>query len=115
MKIIVAGSREGFVLRNVYEAIEQSGFNITEVVSGTARGVDSMGEQWAKSNNITIKQFPANWNAYGKKAGFIRNKEMADYAEGLVACWDGFSKGTLNMIQEMKKLNKVVFVYPNVD
>ena len=108
MKVIIAGSREGFVARNVFEAIEESGFTITEVVSGTARGVDKDGEYWAKLNSIPIKQFPADWENLGKSAGFLRNKQMAEYANALIAVWDGKSKGTENMISIMKKLNKPI-------
>lgn len=111
MKVIVAGSREGFVARNVFEAIEESNFLITEIVSGTARGVDKDGEYYARCNKLSLKQFPANWNLYGKAAGHIRNKEMALYADALVAVWDGKSPGTKNMIETMKSLNKPVYVY----
>ena len=111
MKVIVAGSREGFVARNVFEAIEESKFPITEIVSGTARGVDRDGEYYARCNKLALKQFPANWNLYGKAAGYIRNKEMALYADALVAVWDGKSLGTKNMIETMKSLNKPVYVY----
>lgn len=111
MKVIVAGSREGFVARNVFEAIEESNFLITEIVSGTARGVDKDGEYYARCNKLPLKQFPANWNLYGKAAGHIRNKEMALYADALVAVWDGKSPGTKNMIETMKSLNKPVYVY----
>jgi hypothetical protein len=111
MRVIVAGSREGFVARNVFEAIEESKFTITEIVSGTARGVDTDGEYYARCNKLPLKQFPANWNLYGKAAGYIRNKEMALYADALVAVWDGKSPGTKNMIETMKSLNKPVYVY----
>jgi len=111
MKVIVAGSREGFVARNVFEAIEESTFKITELVSGTAKGVDKDGEYYARVNNIPVKQFPANWDAFGKKAGYLRNKEMADYADALVAVWDGESRGTKNMIRTMEALGKPVYIY----
>lgn len=111
MKVIVAGSREGFVARNVFEAIEESKFNITEVVSGGARGVDRDGEYYAKLNNIPIKQFIPDWDGLGKSAGHQRNRAMGDYADALVAVWDGKSPGTKGMIEYMKSLNKPVYVY----
>jgi hypothetical protein len=111
MKVIVAGSREGFVARNVFEAIKESGFTITEIVSGTARGVDKDGEYYAACRELPVKRFPADWDQYGKAAGHIRNKQMADYADALVAVWDGKSPGTKNMIETMKSLNKPVYVY----
>ena len=111
MKVIIAGSREGFVARNVFEAIEESKFNITEIVSGTAQGVDKDGEYYGYCNNIPIKRFPADWDKYKKSAGVIRNKQMAEYADALIAVWDGKSPGTKNMIETMQSLNKPVYIY----
>ena len=111
MKVIIAGSRKGFVARNVFEAIEESNFVITEVVSGCARGVDRDGEYWAKLNNIPVKLFPADWESHGKSAGYLRNLEMAEYADALIAVWDGKSKGTFNMIHQMVLANKPIHVY----
>lgn len=101
MKTIIAGSRtitgtEGFTA--VEAAIKASKFAITEVVSGTANGVDRLGEMWARQVGVPIKEFPADWQEHGKSAGFIRNAEMADYADALIAVWDGVSKGTNHMI-----------------
>lgn len=75
-------------------------WEITEVVSGGCRGPDSYGEIWAKEKGIPVKRFPAEWERYGKKAGFLRNVDMAKYAEALIAFWDDESKGTLHMIKE---------------
>jgi hypothetical protein len=113
MKVIVAGSRDGFVARNVFEAIEESPFfgKITEIVSGGARGVDTDGETYSRSRDLLLKRFPADWNKKGKAAGFIRNAEMAEYADALVAVWDGESRGTKHMIDTMQKLNKPVYIY----
>lgn len=111
MKVIVAGSRDGFVAKNVFEAIEESEFLITEVVSGTARGVDKEGEYYARIFNLPVARFPADWDKHGKIAGFIRNKVMAEYADALVAVWDGQSKGTKHMIDTMKALNKPIYIY----
>mgnify|MGYP000025132384 CR=1 FL=1 len=111
MKVIIAGSRDGFVARNVFEAIEESKFIITEVVSGGARGVDRDGEYWAKLNNIPIKLFPADWDKYKKAAGVIRNIEMAMYADALIAVWDGKSKGTKHMCELMIQHIKPVYTY----
>jgi len=111
MKVIIAGSREGFVARNVFEAIEESKFKITEVVSGGARGVDRDGEYYAKLNNIPIKQFIPDWDKDKKAAGHIRNRQMGDYADALIAVWDGKSLGTKGMIDYMIKLNKPLYVY----
>lgn len=83
-----------------------------EIVSGTARGADRLGENCANKYNIPIKQFPADWYTHGKKAGHLRNEEMAKYATHLIAIWDGKSKGTKNMIDLAKKYNlKVRIIY----
>jgi len=110
MRTIIAGSRGITRFSRVLNAVESSGFEITEVVSGAARGVDTLGEEWAWTSNIPIKQFPAKWKEYGKTAGFIRNQEMADYADALIAVWDGKSSGTLDMINRAKENNLKVFV-----
>lgn len=89
----------------------ESGFTITEVVSGTARGVDRLGEWWAEEHHIPLIQFPPNWESYGKGAGMVRNKEMAYYADALIAVWDGKSKGTKHMVDVMISLGKPVSLY----
>jgi hypothetical protein len=110
MKVIIAGSRDIFDYDIVKKAIEESKFEITEVVSGNARGVDSLGERWAYEHKIPVKRFPADWDKHGKAAGPIRNSEMANYSEALIAIWDGSSRGTNNMIDIAKKKNLKVFV-----
>lgn len=87
-------------------------FTITEVVCGKASGADTLGERWAIWNNISVKEFPAEWNRLGKSAGFIRNVAMAHYANALIALWDGTSRGTKHMISTMEKLQKPVYVFP---
>ena len=111
MKTIIAGSRTINSPEIVAEAIIESGFDITEVVSGTARGVDSVGEQIARDFGIPVSRFPADWYVFGKIAGVMRNKEMAKYADAAIVVWDGSSKGSANMIAEAKKAGLKVFVY----
>jgi hypothetical protein len=67
---------------------------VTQVVSGTARGVDRLGERWAREHGIRVTRFQPDWLNHGKSAGFRRNQEMADYADALIALWDGQSRGT---------------------
>lgn len=100
MKTIIAGSRSITDPKVVERAILESKFNITEVVSGGALGVDRIGEDWAWAKRLPVKVFPAKWEQHGKAAGHLRNAEMADYAEALIAVWDGRSRGTGNMIEE---------------
>jgi len=103
MKTIIAGSRDCEDYELVCKVIAESGFEITEVVSGCARGVDRLGERWAKEHNVPVKRFPAHWSEFGKQAGPIRNREMAWYADALVAiCFSG-SIGTMDMIRVARK------------
>ena len=111
MKTIIAGSRDINEFDTVKEAIEESKFKITEIVSGGCRGVDWLGECYGNENEISTKSFPADWKQHGKAAGPIRNREMAEYADALIAVWDGQSKGTANMIQEAKEKGLKVFVH----
>lgn len=115
MKVIIAGSRGITQLSTVLRAVAQSSFgeHITEVVSGTAPGVDRLGEEFARTHEtrrIEVKRFPADWDRLGKSAGFRRNEEMARYADALIAIWDGQSRGTAHMIEYMRKLGKPVHV-----
>jgi hypothetical protein len=111
MKVIIAGSRDFNDYYSLTKAIMKSGLNIEEVVCGMARGVDLLGKQWADERGIYVKEFPADWNTHGQRAGPIRNTEMAKYADALIAIWDGESKGTANMISQARAKNLKVFVY----
>lgn len=92
--------------------MKASGFVITEVYSGTAKGIDEAGEAWAKTQGIPVRRFPANWELYGKAAGHVRNREMiAAEAEGLIAIWDGLSRGTEDCISQARLKKLKVFVY----
>jgi hypothetical protein len=83
-------------------AMDWTLFDVREVVCGGARGVDSLGARWAGEQGIPCVKFPAQWDRFGKAAGMYRNSDMADYADGLIALWDGESRGTLDMIDRMK-------------
>lgn len=110
MKVIIAGSRSIFEYNLVEEAVEESGFDISCVVSGMAKGVDVLGEQWAIKHIKNIHYCPANWNKHGKSAGYIRNAEMADIADALIAIWDGKSKGTKHMIDIAKTKGLQIYI-----
>lgn len=113
MRVVIAGSRSINDFDLIKEAVERSGFDITEVVSGTARGADRLGEHWARTNNVPIKMMPADWDKNGKAAGYIRNREMAEYADAAIIIWDGESRGSKNMIDEMVKKNKPHYILTN--
>lgn len=112
MKLIIAGSRDlNLPIKTMFDFLNilLSGFNpekIEEIVSGTARGIDSAGEKLAEEHHIPVKRFPAAWDKYGKAAGPIRNKEMAEYADTAVVFINNMSKGSLDMVRQMKKVNK---------
>ena len=103
MKVIVAGSRHMVPTEKHVKILDSHKHLITEVVSCCARGADKFGESWAEWNNIPIKRFPAEWDKYGKGAGHTRNKQMAEYANGLIAFIYNNSKGTTNMIKQAKE------------
>ncbi len=125
MKVIIAGSRPPKEARNspsalrqwyeqhrnvVDQAVAESGFkDISEVVSGKAKGFDFLGEAWAAEHHIPVKEFFADWASWGRSGGVIRNKAMARYADALIAINYG-TPGTRNMIREMRDLLKPVHV-----
>jgi glycerophosphoryl diester phosphodiesterase len=114
-RLIIAGCRDYNNYDTLLEAMSESGFeqkfNLIQIVSGQAQGVDKLGERWAAEHGILISCFPANWDKYGKFAGPKRNEEMANYANALLALWDYKSPGTKNMIEQAKKKKLHIHVY----
>ena len=106
MKVIIAGSRNFNDYDFLCAKIEELNLKIDEIVCGGCCGADSLGAQYGIDNGITVTMFPAEWNKYGRSAGIIRNHKMGDYADYLIAFWDGQSRGTKDMINYMKKINK---------
>ena len=111
MKVIIAGTRDFNDYHAVKSTVARTCWDLTEVVSGGASGADALGEEYARHNGIPVKIFKADWSQHGKAAGPIRNREMATYADALIAFWDGVSKGTMNMIQEARNAGLKVYVY----
>ena len=116
LRIIVAGSRTF----NDYDLLESTlsdylkeNNNVT-IISGAAKGADQLGERFARKYRYNLKYFPAQWDMYGKSAGPIRNRKMAEYAAEergvLFAFWDGKSRGTKSMIDLAKKSGLEVHV-----
>ena len=110
MKTIIAGSRHLNSINHVIEAVNLSKFKIAEVICGEARGPDTQGKNWAFIHDIPVKSFPADWEKYGKRAGYLRNEEMAKYGEALILIWDGESKGSEHMLNLAKKYDLKIFV-----
>lgn len=110
MKLIIAGTRTFSDYELLKSSVQELQIEITKIISGHAEGADLLGEQYAHENGIGVIQFPAKWREYGKSAGPIRNKEMANDADILIAFWDGESPGTKNMIDTMERLKKPVHI-----
>lgn len=130
MKVIIAGSRHLnpfkffsasrrdeatfrlFQIISKHLAVLESelGKPVTEIVSGKAPGIDTVGEAWAISIGIPVAEFPAEWEL-GKHAGMLRNAQMAEYADAALVIWDGKSKGSADMLKQMHRLAKPVAIY----
>jgi len=105
-KLVVAGGRSfndyGLLERKLDNLLRRK-IGVITIVSGTARGADKLGEQYAATRGFKIERYPADWDTHGKGAGHIRNSQMADVADAVVVFWDGVSKGTKNMIDNANK------------
>lgn len=111
MRTIIAGSRDCAQMQILRKALAACGWVPTVVLSGNARGADRLGEMWAYEKGVPCECFPADWNKHGKSAGYIRNAQMADKAEALIALWDGKSHGTKHMIALAKQKGLRVYVH----
>lgn len=110
MKTIIAGSRSGVTIERFLDEIVKCDWldQITEVVSGRAKGVDQYGEMWARDIRLPVSYFPPDWEKYGRSAGFTRNEEMARYADAAIVIHNG-SSGSQHMIRRAKFHDLVVF------
>jgi len=108
MKLAIVGSRTF----NDYEMVKDSlkDLTITEIVSGGAKGADALAEKFAKVNNIPVKIFKPDWAKYGRGAGPVRNKQIVEYADKVIAFWDGESKGTKSSIDLATKELKLLSI-----
>jgi len=119
VKVIIAGGRD---FKDYNLLCQKADYYLSrqseiEIVSGCARGADKLGERYADERGYPIKRFPADWGTFGKKAGYLRNEEMAQYADALIAFWNENSKGTKHMIDlaEIYKLKVRVVIYKNTE
>lgn len=110
MRTIIAGSRDCTDIETLYIALQGVTWGMSEIVSGGCRGVDLLGEEFARRCKLPIKRFPYE-SKYGKAGGPIRNRKMANYSDALIALWDGKSAGTKNMIEEAHKKSLLVYIY----
>lgn len=116
MRLIIAGGRDFNDYRLLVDTADWflSAYRYAEepieIVSGGARGADLLGEMYAKDKDYPIMNFYANWDEFGKGAGYIRNTAMAKYGTALIAFWDGTSRGTEHMIKEGVKMQIPVLI-----
>ena len=111
MKLIIAGSRNVTItLEDIDRVIRGAKNPITEIVSGGARGPDTTAIAWARREGMQHVVFNPGWKQHGRAAGGVRNLKMANYADALVAFWNGRSNGTRNMIEHMRALGKPTHV-----
>lgn len=109
MKVIVAGSRTCCDKELVWKALDKTKFEITTLISGGAQGVDQLGEAWARSKNIPVLQYKPHYAIENPRvAPLLRNTDMAQDGDALIAIWKEHSRGTEHMIGCMRKLNKPV-------
>ena len=128
MRVIIAGGRKfvdyGYLRTSclgVFRILKKEGYNTSKeqvtIISGEARGADTLGEQFQEEFDLILKKFKADWNTFKKRAGSIRNGEMGTYAKKskelgvLIAFWDGKSRGTKNMIDIANEKGLRVFVF----
>jgi len=105
-RVIIAGGRDFSDYALLKATMDKLLANITDeitVVCGQAMGADTLGEQYAKENGYAVAYYPADWKQYGKRAGYLRNEQMAQNADALAAFWNGESRGTKHMIELASK------------
>lgn len=110
-KLVVAGGRNFTDYPRMCSALDALRFltlpdKAVSIVCGKARGADMLGYRYAIEHGLVVHEFPADWDTYGKRAGHLRNSQMAHFGDGLLAFWDGESRGTAGMISTMKGLSK---------
>lgn len=111
MRLIIAGSRSfhdyDLMCLKLDSIVGDRTVNV--VISGTAAGADTLGERWAEERGIRVKRMPADWNQHGKRAGYLRNVEMAHNATHLAVFWDGESKGTAMMLSIAREFGLPIY------
>ncbi len=111
MKLAIVGSREFSNYKYLEGLLTPIKESIEWIISGGARGADSLAERYAQNNKIPFLLFPANWDRYGKQAGFMRNQQIVDEADHMIAIPSPNSKGTRDSIRraEIKGIPVEVF------
>lgn len=107
MKVAVIGSRN-LAVKNLEKYLPEG---TTEIVSGGARGIDSCAKNYANANGIPLKEFLPNYDEFGRSAPLLRNLEIIDYADIVLAFWDGKSRGTKFVIDKCRAKGKPVNIF----
>ncbi len=107
MKVAIVGSRR---LTNITIS-KYIPKETTQIITGGAKGIDTLAEKYADENNITKTIIKPEYKKYGIHAPLIRNKEIVEKADLIIAIWDGESKGTKSAIDYAKELNKKINLY----
>lgn len=110
MRVAIVGGRSFRAYHHLEEVMDalHKKYNFTVVVCGEAAGADSLGKQWAINKGIKVESHKPNWDKFGRGAGHIRNCEMLNVSDGVVAFWNLFSPGTSHMINIAHKNNKLI-------
>lgn len=110
LTVAIIGSRNITDRNFIYSKLDKIFLNRKPdlVVSGGAKGPDTLGVMWARDNSVEVKEFIPDWAKYGRGAGFKRNTQIVEAANLVIAFWDGESRGTKDSIDKAKKLNKRV-------
>ena len=107
MKVAIIGSRN-LVINNLQDYLPE---DVTEIVSGGAKGIDTCAREYALANGIKLTEFLPEYGKYGKSAPLKRNLQIIEYADEVIAFWDGISTGTVYVIENCKKANKKITVH----
>ena len=111
MKVAIIGSRN-LVIKDLEHCLPEG---VTEIVSGGAKGIDACAKEYANSNGIKLTEFLPEYERYGRGAPFRRNMQIIDYADEVLAFWDGESRGTAYVIRKCREMNVPCKVYMQKD
>lgn len=111
MRILICGSRSITDPNMVAVAVAASGFQVTHLISGGAAGADTLAERWATANGIPKTIMIPDWEGLGRRAGLVRNSQMLEQAEAVIAIWDSHSRGTLDTIQKAILKNLPLYIH----
>lgn len=109
MRLAIVGSRN-LTVKNLANYLPNL-YGITEIVSGGARGIDTCAAEYARDSNIKLTEFLPDYEKYGRRAPLIRNLQIIEYADCVLAFWNGQSRGTGFVISQCKKRKKPIRVY----